>query len=79
MVSPTRFSSPLGVSSSPSQLVLFTLLLFGAAAMAASGAGKQKINAVSSNVLKGCIDDSDCKKLGEGSKYMCFLVRRTIL
>ena len=44
-----------------------------AAASAASGRSSNALT--SGGVLTGCIDDSDCQKLGEGSKYACFLVR----
>lgn len=42
-----------------------------AAASAASGRSSNALT--SGGVLTGCIDDSDCQKLGEGSKYACFL------
>ena len=29
-------------------------------------------SATSGGILAACIDDSDCRKLGEGSKYACF-------
>ena len=44
-----------------------------AATSAASGRSSNALT--SGGVLTGCIDDSDCQKLGEGSKYACFLVR----
>ena len=40
-----------------------------------SAATGRSSNALNGGVLTGCIDDSDCQKLGEGSKYACFLVR----
>ena len=44
-----------------------------AVSSAASGRSSNALG--SGGTLKSCIDDSDCQKLGEGSKYACFAVR----
>ena len=52
---------------------LLACLAVMAVTSAASGRSSNALTA--GGVLTGCIDDSDCQKLGEGSKYACFLVR----
>lgn len=65
------------ISPSSALLVALVVALASSAALAANN-NQQSKNALSQNVLTGCIDDTDCKKLSEGHKYACFLVRSDI-
>ena len=61
--------------SSSNLLACLAVMAAASVAVTSAASGRSSNALTAGGVLTGCIDDSDCQKLGEGSKYACFLVR----
>jgi len=59
--------------SSSNLLACLAVMAAASVAVTSAASGRSSNALTSGGVLTGCIDDSDCQKLGEGSKYACFL------